>query len=177
MNRSNDRVATYAIKNIVTGDAYVGSTVNWRLRKNSHMHLLRKGRHHSVWLQRAWNKYGSEAFIFVPCFNLESPEEAVAVEEQVIQEYFLNGLYNCKPKAFGFVGCDQPKTEEHKKAISGATFKSWEDPDIRKRRSMSMRGKRTIKSCPHCGLMGGGGNMKRYHFDNCKSNEIKALTK
>ena len=25
------------------------------------------------------------------------------------------------------------------------------------------------KECPHCGLIGGGGNMKRYHFDNCKS--------
>ena len=25
------------------------------------------------------------------------------------------------------------------------------------------------KQCPHCGLIGGGGNMKRYHFDNCKS--------
>lgn len=25
------------------------------------------------------------------------------------------------------------------------------------------------KKCWHCGLIGGGGNMKRYHFDNCKS--------
>ncbi len=24
------------------------------------------------------------------------------------------------------------------------------------------------KVCPHCGLCGGGGNMKRFHFDNCK---------
>lgn len=22
--------------------------------------------------------------------------------------------------------------------------------------------------CPHCGVQGGGGNMKRFHFDNCK---------
>lgn len=22
--------------------------------------------------------------------------------------------------------------------------------------------------CPHCGLVGGDRNMKRYHFDNCK---------
>jgi hypothetical protein len=25
-----------------------------------------------------------------------------------------------------------------------------------------------LKTCPHCGTTGGGGNMKRYHFDNCK---------
>lgn len=24
-------------------------------------------------------------------------------------------------------------------------------------------------TCPHCGKVGSGGNMKRYHFDNCKS--------
>ena len=23
-------------------------------------------------------------------------------------------------------------------------------------------------TCPYCGLTGGGGNMKRYHFENCK---------
>jgi len=29
---------------------------------------------------------------------------------------------------------------------------------------------RNIKNitCPHCGISGGGGNMTRYHFDNCK---------
>ena len=24
-------------------------------------------------------------------------------------------------------------------------------------------------TCPHCGKVGRGGNMKRYHFDNCKN--------
>jgi hypothetical protein len=27
------------------------------------------------------------------------------------------------------------------------------------------------KSCPHCGTIGRGGNMLRYHFDNCKQKE------
>lgn len=26
----------------------------------------------------------------------------------------------------------------------------------------------TKSICPHCGFIGGGGNMKRYHFENCK---------
>lgn len=29
--------------------------------------------------------------------------------------------------------------------------------------------KREPKICPHCNLIGNGGNMTRYHFDNCKS--------
>ena len=29
-----------------------------------------------------------------------------------------------------------------------------------------------LVTCPHCGLVGKGGNMTRYHFDNCKANLI-----
>jgi hypothetical protein len=29
------------------------------------------------------------------------------------------------------------------------------------------------KTCPHCGFVGNGGNMLRYHFDNCKHNPEK----
>ncbi len=32
----------------------------------------------------------------------------------------------------------------------------------------NMRGPRKKVTCPHCNLEGGGGNMPRYHFDNCK---------
>jgi group I intron endonuclease len=164
----NKQAAVYAIKNIVTGQSYVGSTVSWRHRKACHLHLLRKGKHHSVWLQRAWDKYGSDAFVFLPCFNVESHKEAIEIEGEVISEFFLKSLYNTKPEAFGFVGCDQPKTESHKKAIGIAVKESWQNPQIRAKRSISMKGKKQTVSCPHCGLTGGGGNMYRYHFDKCK---------
>jgi hypothetical protein len=29
-----------------------------------------------------------------------------------------------------------------------------------------------LVTCPHCGLVGKGGNMTRYHFDNCKFNPL-----
>jgi len=32
----------------------------------------------------------------------------------------------------------------------------------------NMRGPREKKTCPHCGFIGGGGSMMRFHFDNCK---------
>ena len=32
----------------------------------------------------------------------------------------------------------------------------------------NMRGPREQKTCPYCGAVGAGGNMTRYHFDNCK---------
>jgi len=40
-----------------------------------------------------------------------------------------------------------PKSEEHKAALSKPHSK---------------------RTCPHCGLVGGGGNMTQHHFDNCK---------
>jgi menaquinone-dependent protoporphyrinogen IX oxidase len=38
--------------------------------------------------------------------------------------------------------------------------------ETRKKISKSLKNK--ITKCPYCGLIGGGTNMKRYHFDKCK---------
>jgi hypothetical protein len=52
--------------------------------------------------------------------------------------------------------------------------KSWyENMDPKKRAEMKRKqdeAKRNYKpqTCVHCGLVGQGGNMKRFHFDNCK---------
>jgi hypothetical protein len=35
--------------------------------------------------------------------------------------------------------------------------------------------KQKIVSCPHCNKKGGKGNMKRYHFDNCKNKLINVI--
>jgi len=40
---------------------------------------------------------------------------------------------------------------------------------ISQRTSLALKGKpKTTIACPHCGQVGGAGNMKRYHFDFCK---------
>ena len=52
----------YHIKNKITGKEYIGQTVDidWRLKK--HFLSLEKGIHHSTKFQRAFNKYGKDAF-------------------------------------------------------------------------------------------------------------------
>lgn len=47
------------------------------------------------------------------------------------------------------------------------------DPDFTNKLSKACKGKRKIIECPHCGLKGGGGNMKRYHFSNCTQSEVR----
>lgn len=54
----------YRIRNLSTGDEYVGSAVNIKKRWAEHTRLLRKGQHHSRYLQNAWNVYGECVFSF-----------------------------------------------------------------------------------------------------------------
>ncbi len=56
------RCCVYAIANKENGKVYVGSTVNLAKRWSEHWNALERGNHHSVHLQRAWNKSGAEAF-------------------------------------------------------------------------------------------------------------------
>lgn len=53
----------YKIENIVNHKIYIGSCSNFNVRKGSHLCLLRQGKHHSVKLQRSFDKYGEINFI------------------------------------------------------------------------------------------------------------------
>jgi len=54
----------YMILNIINGKFYIGSSVNVDNRILKHKHSLNNGKHHSKYLQAAWNKYGENNFIF-----------------------------------------------------------------------------------------------------------------
>lgn len=55
----------YCIKNIITGDLYIGSSVNCLYtRWKNHYTLLNTNKHHNRHLQNAVNKYGICLFIF-----------------------------------------------------------------------------------------------------------------
>lgn len=92
----------YIIKNKVNGKFYVGSSCNCEERFSTHKTLLRKGEHHSVVLQRAWNKYGERNFIFKVI-------EECCVERLLDREQFyidnFNPHYNSNPFA------DKPPTQ------------------------------------------------------------------
>ena len=54
----------YQITCTATGKIYIGSSVNLRMRRKCHFGDLQQQKHHNAKLQRAWNKYGGDAFIF-----------------------------------------------------------------------------------------------------------------
>lgn len=52
----------YSITNRINGKQYFGSTCDWYCRRKAHLSYLRRGIHHSRYLQRAWNKHSEDAF-------------------------------------------------------------------------------------------------------------------
>lgn len=83
----------YMIEHRESGDAYVGSSIRERQRRSDHYSDLRHNRHHCPHLQRAFNKYGADAFdhsileTFVPKDN----SHRLMVERAWID---LRGTYN-----------------------------------------------------------------------------------
>lgn len=70
----------YKIVCIKTGKFYVGSAKDIRHRQIQHLCHLRKGDHHCIYLQRAWNKYGEDNFEFEihkACDNYQEEEKLV----------------------------------------------------------------------------------------------------
>lgn len=65
-------MAIYIIINLNNNKCYIGSTVNFRKRKNEHLRMLRKGIHHSSHLQKSWDKYKEESFVFAILENVEN---------------------------------------------------------------------------------------------------------
>lgn len=57
-------VGIYKIKNKVNHKVYIGESVDVKARWSHHRSDLRKGIHHSKYLQTDWNRYGEKAFKF-----------------------------------------------------------------------------------------------------------------
>ena len=81
----------YEIKNIKTDKRYIGSSQDIKYRFYQHLSMLRNGNHHSVHLQRSWNKYGELNFILQPLIYCD--RDATLYFEQALIDHF-NPEYN-----------------------------------------------------------------------------------
>lgn len=77
----------YIIRNTISDRVYVGSAVNLRLRWAQHKSGLRGGYHHSKALQRAWTKYGEDAFKFEVIELVEDINHLIAREQHWIDAH------------------------------------------------------------------------------------------
>jgi hypothetical protein len=103
----------YYIKCTETNIYYVGSTTVGVKRFSQHKALLRKGTHHSPYLQNSWNKYGENSFLFE--MIEECPEDEILIREQ----YYIDALdskYNYAKVAGSRKGV--PQSQETKDMVS-----------------------------------------------------------
>jgi group I intron endonuclease len=67
----------YKITNETTGRVYIGATCSFVKRKQDHISSLRNGKHKNILIQRDFNKYGKDSFLFEvileqeDCFSVE----------------------------------------------------------------------------------------------------------
>jgi len=86
----------YKIINKVSSHFYVGSSLDIEKRWKGHRYDLLKNRHHSLYLQRAWDKYDEKSF------NLEIIEECEAEDLIDREQHYIDTLhpqYNISPTA------------------------------------------------------------------------------
>lgn len=118
----------YQISNKLTGEKYIGSSVNIRKRANRHKSDLTRGAHSNILLQRAWDFYGANHFEF--CILLICDRDNTLLYEQVFLD-IMSPEYNiatdAKSSSYGVKRTDEEKehlskintgkklSEEHKK--------------------------------------------------------------
>jgi len=103
----------YQIRNIQNGKVYIGSAAGkgFRNRWNLHKQQLQNNKHHSVYLQRAWNKYGVGAFVFEILLYCD-PENCI-MYEQITFDYY-RPEYNCSPTAGSCLGIKHSQSTKDK---------------------------------------------------------------
>lgn len=111
----NTRSGIYDIVNITNGHRYVGSAANMAQRWGKHRRQLMADRHHSPYLQRAWNKYGEDAFRFEVLEEWE-PEFLVGIEQWWIN--MLQPEYNICPAARSSLGYHHTEVVRQKMSAS-----------------------------------------------------------
>ena len=89
----NNQPGIYKISCLNNAKIYIGSSQTVRQRIINHKSDLRLNKHQNKHLQRAWNKYGEESFIFE---LVEYCDLAVLLE----REQFYIDLYDCYKTGF-----------------------------------------------------------------------------
>lgn len=99
-----NRIAgVYEIRNIMNGHKYIGSSVNVPRRWAEHKRKLNANEHHSIALQRAWNKYGADNFTFEILEEVADKISCVSREQAWLDK--CTPEYNIAPNANTPGGC------------------------------------------------------------------------
>ena len=131
----------YCIQNQIDGKCYIGKSVDIPKRWKEHKASLRNGHHHNKHLQKAWNCYGEQSFLF----KVLEYADSVKLSE-------LEIAYISKFNAFGENGYNftmggeggllgMPKTKETRRKISEANKGRRHTQEEKEKVSKALKGK------------------------------------
>ena len=156
-------IGVYEVVNKTNGKKYIGSSGNLRQRLINQKSFLKTGHPFAITALKG-QQINIDDFEFNVIAYTPTVEEAHELETLLLQEHKKEMLYNIALHSNGATGLKR----DHKTYSEGAK-KQWSDPEQRAKKMANMRGKRQSVTCPWCATVGAGGNMRRYHFEKCKS--------
>ena len=132
----------YKITNTVNGKFYIGSSSNIDARRKRHIRQLRTNSHDNIHLQRAWDLYGEQKFVFE---IIEKCKPGIMLEREQWHLDSVTLSYNISRHTQAFMlGIKRPKSfgerisamKKGNKYFEGKTH----SPEARKRISKAMMG-------------------------------------
>lgn len=168
----------YKIINTINSKIYIDSAVNLKTRKINHFNKLKSGNHDNIHLQRAFNKYGEENFIFEKIELVQDKNMLINREQYWIDFYGIKNIYNMCPVAGSTLG---KKFSEETKIKIGKTSKgrkfSEESKQKRSRRVKNLIKEGKIKGLFTTERMAGGKNPAARKVICLETEEIFETTK
>ncbi len=89
----------YEIVNNITNTKYIGCSKSINNRWKEHIAKLNNNTHENIYLQRAWNKYGNDEFIFNITHTVNSIDEMYMLEKELIS--ICSNKFNLAPGGRG----------------------------------------------------------------------------
>ena len=104
----------YKITNLINNKVYVGSAKNFSEREHRHFSDLQKGKHHQIKLQRAYDKYGKDNFIFEIIEKIPYEKDIIIEREQYFIDHYnqKESGYNIQDAQFGDILQNHPNRLE-----------------------------------------------------------------
>lgn len=173
INKATKQSGIYMIKNILNNNKYIGSTNNFKRRFNKHRSELRKNIHHSIHLQRAYNKYGEDKFIFVILEICEPVHDTLLMLEQkyldLQPEYNSNKNSSRKYSKIPVIKQNKLKRKVNQYDLNGVFLKTFDSISDAARSFNSDKYtsiRTTITACCNGQKFQAIGYLWKYHDDN-----------
>lgn len=136
------RSGIYQIQNMSNGRCYYGSAIDLERRMYEHRKCLNGNYHGNGYLQRAWNKYGEDAFVFSVLELVKNKLDLIPREQVYLDEAFSPGKirpYNICRIAGSLLGTR--RTAESRARMSASALGKIISPEARAKISAKNRGK------------------------------------